>query len=146
MDACMWDPDAADKDHRIVVAARAGAGGGVVFEVSDNGMGIAEENQAKVLATSFTTKGIRGTGLGLLLTKKAVAEHGGAMGFESTPGEGTSFRIELPAALEAAGDGQEAGEAEAGAAGEAPEPPGGGTGAAAEEGVDGGDRPAPPST
>ena len=61
------------------------------------GMGIPEENQKKVLASFFTSKGIRGTGLGLLLTKKAVEEHGGQVSFTSTPGEGTSFRIELPA-------------------------------------------------
>ncbi len=95
LDACMWDPDT-DKKHRIVVAARALAGGGVAFEVSDNGMGISEENQRKVLRGHFTTKGIRGTGLGLLLTKKAVQEHEGTIHFASTPGVGTRFRMEFP--------------------------------------------------
>ena len=96
MDACTWDPDS-DKQHSISVSSRERAGGGVAFEVIDNGMGIPEENQKKVLASFFTSKGIRGTGLGLLLTKKAVEEHGGQVSFTSTPGEGTSFRIELPA-------------------------------------------------
>ncbi len=94
MDACTWDPDA-DKEHSISVTSRE-SGDGVVFEVTDSGMGISEENQPKVLSTFFTSKGIRGTGLGLLLTKKAVEEHGGRISFTSTHGAGTTFRIELP--------------------------------------------------
>jgi signal transduction histidine kinase len=95
LDACTWDPDI-DKKHRIVVSARPEPGGGVVFEVSDNGMGIPEEDQAKIMTALFTTKGIRGTGMGLLLSRKAVQEHGGAITFESTPGKGTTFRVALP--------------------------------------------------
>jgi PAS domain S-box-containing protein len=97
MDACAWDPDL-DKEHCIALSARAGGEGSVVFEVADNGPGISEENQKKVLSLMFTTKGLRGTGLGLLLTRKAVEQHGGRVDFESTPGEGTTFRIELPSA------------------------------------------------
>lgn len=96
VDACTWDPDT-DKAHRITLRASRGKAGGVVFEVQDNGMGIAAEDQPKILNLHFTTKGIRGTGLGLLLTKKAVQEHGGAVSFSSVPGQGTTFRIELPA-------------------------------------------------
>jgi len=97
MDACMWDPDG-DKEHRIVLSVHRGAGDGAVFQVTDNGMGISEENQKKVLGAFFTTKGIRGTGLGLLLTRKAVTLHGGTISFTSTPGQGSTFRVELPAA------------------------------------------------
>jgi len=95
IDACTWDPDT-DKAHRIELRALSRPEGGVVFEVSDNGMGISEENQPKILAVHFTTKGIRGTGLGLLLTRKVVEEHGGTIAFASTPGEGTVFKIQLP--------------------------------------------------
>jgi len=101
MDACTWDPDT-DKQHRITVAARAGEEGRIRIEVADNGMGIAEEDQRKILKTYFTTKGMRGTGLGLLLTKKAVEQHGGAIGFASTPGQGATFWIEIPASKMAA--------------------------------------------
>ncbi len=96
LDACAWDP-ATGKKHRVVVRIEPLQNGGVAFEVSDNGMGISEENQHKILSTSFTTKGIRGTGLGLLLTKKAVREHGGHIEFSSTHGQGTTFRLCLPA-------------------------------------------------
>lgn len=99
MDACQWDPDV-DREHRILVSVRQRRGGGVVFEVRDNGSGISTENQAKVLSSSFTTKGLRGTGLGLLLTKKAVEQHGGTIQFDSIPGQGTTFRFELPQPVE----------------------------------------------
>jgi len=98
IDACVWDPADDKKEHRIIVASRPRPGGGVILEISDNGMGIAKENQERVFAAVFTTKGIRGTGLGLLLTRKAVKEHGGSIHFSSEQGRGTSFKIELPAA------------------------------------------------
>lgn len=96
LDACTWDPDH-DQAHEVRVRAKARPGGGVIFEVEDNGMGIAEENQAKILAAMFTTKGMRGTGLGLLLSKKAVEAHGGQMTFTTMPGEGTTFTFDIPA-------------------------------------------------
>jgi signal transduction histidine kinase len=98
LDACMWDPDAFDKEMQITLSARPHEGGGVVFQVSDTGPGISEENQPKILSAFFTTKGMRGTGLGLLLTRKSVHAHGGEISFQSTPGVGSTFRITLPAA------------------------------------------------
>ena len=95
IDACQWDPDV-DKQHAILIQARRRPAGGVAFAVADNGPGVAPENQDKILSSSFTTKGLRGTGLGLLLTRKAVEQHGGTIGFDSTPGQGTRFQIDLP--------------------------------------------------
>jgi signal transduction histidine kinase len=95
MDACSWDPDS-DGTHHIVVSARSLSTGAVVFKVSDDGMGISPEDQPKLFRSLFTTKGLRGTGLGLLLTKQAVEAHGGNISFSSTPGQGTTFQIELP--------------------------------------------------
>lgn len=96
VDACAWDPDSA-KAHAVRCTLRPRDGGGVVIAVADNGMGISEDNQAKILRSSFTTKGMRGTGLGLLLNRKVVEAHRGRIDFTSTPGEGTTFTIELPA-------------------------------------------------
>jgi signal transduction histidine kinase len=102
LDACTWDPDF-DKKHRIVARA-VPEPDGVVLEVEDNGAGIAVEDQAKIMRAVYTTKGIRGTGLGLLLSRKAVQEHGGTIAFESEVGKGTTFRVRLPAAAEQAGE------------------------------------------
>lgn len=68
----------------------------LVFEVTDNGSGMDWEVKGKVFTTFFTTKGNKGTGLGLLTTRKIVQEHGGRVEVESNPGEGATFRIRLP--------------------------------------------------
>jgi PAS domain S-box-containing protein len=64
--------------------------------VSDNGAGIAGEDQGRVFEPFFTRKD-GGTGLGLTLVKKITEAHHGRAAVESTPGRGTSVRIELPA-------------------------------------------------
>jgi two-component system, NtrC family, sensor kinase len=68
----------------------------VIIEVKDNGSGIPEEAQPKVFNLFFSTKGRRGTGIGLAVTKKIIEDHGGAISFESKEGEGCCFRVELP--------------------------------------------------
>ena len=80
---------------RVVVRTRE-EGDDLVFEVADNGCGIDQEVKAKVFTTFFTTKGGKGTGLGLLTTRKIVQEHGGKMEIASLPGQGSTFRIRLP--------------------------------------------------
>jgi len=69
--------------------------GDLLFEVVDNGGGMDWEVSGKVFTTFFTTKGNKGTGLGLLTTRKIVQEHGGRIDMESTPGKGATFRIRL---------------------------------------------------
>ena len=71
-------------------------GDDLVFEVVDNGCGIDQEVKSKIFTTFFTTKGGKGTGLGLLTTRKIVQEHGGQVEMESQPGQGSTFRIRLP--------------------------------------------------
>ena len=68
----------------------------LVFEVADNGCGMDQEVKSKVFTTFFTTKGGKGTGLGLLTTRKIVQEHGGRMEMDSTVERGSVFRIRLP--------------------------------------------------
>ncbi|MDA8139460.1 MAG: PAS domain S-box protein [Desulfobacteraceae bacterium] len=72
--------------------------GVICYEVIDNGCGMDYEIKKKVFSTFFTTKGLGGTGLGLLMTKKIIQEHGGSIDYESEPGQGTTFRIRLPRA------------------------------------------------
>jgi PAS domain S-box-containing protein len=68
----------------------------IIYEVTDNGCGMDYEVKRKVFTTFFTTKGLGGSGLGLLMTKKIVQEHGGTINLKSKPGKGTTFSIRLP--------------------------------------------------
>ncbi|MBF0225644.1 MAG: PAS domain S-box protein [Desulfobacterales bacterium] len=68
----------------------------IYYEVIDDGCGMDYEVKKKVFTTFFTTKGLGGTGLGLLTTKKIIQEHGGKIEMESEEGKGTIFRIILP--------------------------------------------------
>ena len=102
--------DAIPDGGRIVVSTNTADDGSLVAEISDSGIGIAPENVAKIYDPFYTTKGVgQGTGLGLAVTYGIVQEHAGRISVESMPGEGTSFRITLPAArsrarLQAVGD------------------------------------------
>ncbi len=69
----------------------------VVTEVIDNGPGISRSDVRKIFEPFFTTKPPgRGTGLGLSICHGIVADHGGRVDVDSTPGVGTAFRISLP--------------------------------------------------
>jgi len=63
--------------------------------VSDNGAGIDEDGLAKIFQPFYSTKGQRGTGLGLAVTRKIIEEHGGRIEVQSTRGQGTTFNIAL---------------------------------------------------
>ncbi len=66
------------------------------IRISDNGMGIPEENKARLFDPFFTSK-TKGTGLGLTSTQNIIINHKGHIQVESTLGEGTTFIITLPA-------------------------------------------------
>lgn len=69
----------------------------VIVAVKDNGEGIPEEIQSRILEPFFTTKPVGiGTGLGLSITFGIIQKHGGNITLSSKPGEGTCFEIELP--------------------------------------------------
>ena len=70
--------------------------------VHDNGPGIAEESRERLFEPFHSTKGQRGTGLGLVVTKKIVDEHGGSIQVASAAGSGTTFKISLPLASSSA--------------------------------------------
>ena len=92
LDAC----ETSDELERHVKIRTTEQGNGFVFEVSDDGAGIDYEIKKKIFSNFFSTKASKkGTGLGLLTTRKIVQEHGGAVSFESTKGEGSVFRLEF---------------------------------------------------
>lgn len=67
------------------------------ISISDNGVGIEPEWQEQIFEAFVSTKGQRGTGLGLAVSKKIVNEHGGDILLQSHPGQGSTFIITLPA-------------------------------------------------
>jgi PAS domain S-box-containing protein len=71
-------------------------GWGVRFTVTDNGTGIDQKIQERLFKDFYTSKGYKGTGLGLPVTEKIVKEHGGEISFETDQGKGTSFTLLLP--------------------------------------------------
>jgi signal transduction histidine kinase len=83
------------------VAAAASDDDTIVFSVTDTGVGIAPEDQGRIFE-EFTQvdnplqKRVRGTGLGLPLSRKLATLLGGRLEVESTPGVGSRFELRLP--------------------------------------------------
>ena len=71
--------------------------GAVCISVSDTGTGIPAENISKIFEPLFTTKGDKGTGIGLSVSKKIVTNHNGHLRVESIVGKGSTFTVILPA-------------------------------------------------
>jgi two-component system NtrC family sensor kinase len=85
--------------HIWIRTARSTKGGHdwIVVVVSDDGPGISQEISSKVFDPFFTTKPAgTGTGLGLSIVYGIIHQHHGEISFESHPGQGTKFLIELP--------------------------------------------------
>jgi signal transduction histidine kinase len=68
----------------------------LLVQVADNGAGIAPEDMGHLFELFESTKGSKGTGLGLPVSDKIIREHGGRIRVESQPGEGARFIIEIP--------------------------------------------------
>lgn len=94
MDACkidLWKDD-----HLVELRTRKGKDGSTIIEVADNGIGIAKGLKEHVFEDFFSSKGGKGTGLGLMVTQKILREHGGNITFRSRPGQGTTFVATFP--------------------------------------------------
>ncbi|HVO83353.1 MAG TPA: ATP-binding protein [Syntrophobacteria bacterium] len=88
--------DAVDEDRGEVRLATRVAAESILIAVEDNGVGIPAEARQQIFEVFYSTKGNRGTGLGLAVTKKIVEEHGGSIAVDSAPGQGSRFTIQLP--------------------------------------------------
>ena len=64
--------------------------------VADNGPGIVEDQLQRIFNVFESTKGARGTGLGLAVSQKIIREHGGEINVESRLGEGSRFVLAWP--------------------------------------------------
>ncbi len=79
---------------------KATDGGGadrVVIEVSDTGIGMDEDTRRRCLEPFYTTKGERGTGLGLAMVYGMIQRHSAELDIESAAGRGTTVRLSFPA-------------------------------------------------
>ncbi|MGD1916230.1 MAG: ATP-binding protein [Phycisphaerales bacterium] len=74
-----------------------GSPGEAHIMVIDNGPGIPKERQASIFEPFQTSKGLKGTGLGLAVTKRIVEDHRGRIMLSSEPGKGSTFTMVLPA-------------------------------------------------
>lgn len=68
---------------------------GIKVRIQDNGCGIPPENMKRVLEPFFSTKAVKGTGLGLAVSYGIIKHHGGEIEVESQLGNGSSFTITL---------------------------------------------------
>jgi len=93
LDAC----GQSEKKRKTIRLSCREEAGSIVYEVEDNGIGMDRDTRRKVFRSFFSTRASgQGKGLGLLITRRIVQEHGGRVSCESTPGKGSRFRIEFP--------------------------------------------------
>jgi signal transduction histidine kinase len=85
-----------DKPCVVVSTERESEGEWVRFEVRDNGGGIPADKINDIFRPFVSTKGARGTGLGLAVSRKILREHGGDIVVSSEPGQGSLFVLRLP--------------------------------------------------
>jgi len=84
-----------DTDGKVIMKAYD-EGESLIFDVTANRTAIDSEIMRNIFTNFFTTKGSKGTGLGLLTTNRIVMEHGGKIEVKSEKGEGSTFKIVLP--------------------------------------------------
>ena len=95
IDACM-DMDCSNRDCKVILRCLRSEGWAVEYQVEDTGCGMTEEVNGKIFQLFFSTKGSRGTGLGLMIVKKIIDEHRGTIDCTTEKGKGSIFMIKLP--------------------------------------------------
>jgi PAS domain S-box-containing protein len=93
VDACLMS---AHPRGRVVLSTRE-ENNTLIYQVEDDGVGMDYEVKQKLFTSFFSTKASgEGTGLGLLVTRRIVQEHGGKVAIESAEDQGSVFRLEFP--------------------------------------------------
>ena len=84
------------REKALSVTALREVGHRVAIRFRDTGCGIPREDLQRIFDVFYSTKGAKGTGLGLAVVKKVIAEHGGTVSVDSEAGAWTEFTILLP--------------------------------------------------
>lgn len=92
-DACLDDKGKAS--HTIEFGVKLD-GDSVLLDISDNGIGMDRETRESMFTLFFSSKGSKGTGLGLFVANEIVHQHGGSIDVDSVPGEGSHLRLRIP--------------------------------------------------
>ena len=93
LDACRMDGE--KSGHTVRISGHR-AEPWMTIEVEDNGIGMDRETREKIFSLFFSSKGLKGTGLGLFISNKIVDKHGGTIEVESEVGKGTRFVVRIP--------------------------------------------------
>jgi signal transduction histidine kinase len=93
VDACTGD---SPREASEITFGVTGHDNSIIFEISDNGIGMDTETLKKIYTPLFSSKGSKGTGLGLFISNTIIEQHGGIIKVKSTAGQGTLFQIEIP--------------------------------------------------
>ncbi|MFO8048782.1 MAG: ATP-binding protein [Desulfosudaceae bacterium] len=96
LDACALDKK--KTDHQVKLSARAKDEREFCLAIEDNGVGMDQPTREALFSLFFSSKGSRGTGLGLFIANHVVEQHGGSIEVTSRPDQGTCFEICLPRA------------------------------------------------
>ena len=94
IDACISDHD--KSEHHVIFKVFLIKPERLCYIIQDNGMGMDQETREKMFTLFFSSKGSRGTGLGLFIAHHVIRQHGGAVQVESKPQDGSRFQICLP--------------------------------------------------
>lgn len=97
VDAC--DPSIPGKTYTIEVTAED-LGSEIELKISDNGAGMDQETREKIFTLFFSSKGKKGTGIGLFISNQTIEQHGGKINVDSEIGKGTTFTINIPRVVE----------------------------------------------
>ena len=96
IDACT--KESSKKYHKIIFEVKQDKND-IRFDVHDTGIGMDSDTKEKMFDLFFSSKGSKGTGLGLFISNKVIGQHGGSIEVASTPGHGSHFCIRLPKKL-----------------------------------------------
>lgn len=94
LDACVTD-QRSGRQHRVTLTVACTAED-IALTVEDNGTGMTESQIKKLFTVFYSTKGVKGTGLGLFIAETIIKQHGGDIAVSSTLGQGSRFCIQLP--------------------------------------------------